>query len=405
MTSQTAPSAHSAARGWHHSVLSWCGALDVPVRMCVRAARVRIYCTLCRVSPLAAIGRTGAVAPLCNLVREGSEEAKDRSASAIWSLATDHAQNKDTIAKLGGMDPLLGLLVTGYTDRSQINTSGALCALAAKNLDNRALIAKRLVGLLGSAAAKAPERAVRVLMACSSFANDSTANQIAIAKTGGIPPLIEWLASLAPNAQAQAAQTLLCLAIDNQTTQALIAKSAGIPPLIQLVKRSSRSAQEYAARALWHLASQLENRADAPRTSRTGHGHFLGYDAPILPRSLLRGHCSSVAAPPTPQRTHVRTQYAHNTHTIRKLLTRRSRGLPRPQSSSLSRALGSGLSSACFPSRGSRQPSWRRSTSCAYRAPPRTLLCTSPRREVSRHSSNCSLTIVPPTRREHSTRL
>ena len=32
----------------------------------------------------------------------------------------------------------------------KVNASGALCALAAKHVDNRALIAKRLVGLLGS---------------------------------------------------------------------------------------------------------------------------------------------------------------------------------------------------------------------------------------------------------------
>ena len=41
-----------------------------------------------------AIARTGAVAPLCTLVREGSDETKDQSASAIWSLATDHTPNK-----------------------------------------------------------------------------------------------------------------------------------------------------------------------------------------------------------------------------------------------------------------------------------------------------------------------
>ena len=32
-----------------------------------------------------------------------------RSASALWALATDNTPNKDTIAKLGGIDPLLGL--------------------------------------------------------------------------------------------------------------------------------------------------------------------------------------------------------------------------------------------------------------------------------------------------------
>lgn len=210
------------------------------------------------------IARTGAVAPLCLLVREGSEETKDKSASAIWSLATDHGPNKDTIAKLGGIDPLLGLLVTGLTTRSQEYVAGALAALASKHLDNRQVIAKRLVGLLGSSAVRASDRAERVLMTCSSFVSDSSANQVAFAKAGGIPPLIVWLNNMSQATQARAAHTVLCLAADNATTQVMIAKTEGIAPLITLVKNGMRQggeeAQEYAARALWHLASQLESR-------------------------------------------------------------------------------------------------------------------------------------------------
>lgn len=206
------------------------------------------------------IARTGAVAPLCTLVREGSEETRDESAWAIWSLATDHPQNKDTIAKLGGIDPLLSLLVTGNTERSQECVAGALAALAAKHLDNRQVIAKRLVGLLGSSAVRVGDRAERVLLTCSSFTSDSAANQVAIAKNGGIAPLINWLASVSLTTAAHAAQTALCLVTDNNTTQLLFAKSDGIPPLIALVRRSSPEAQEFAARAIWHLASQVENR-------------------------------------------------------------------------------------------------------------------------------------------------
>ena len=129
-----------------------------------------------------AIARTGAVAPLCTLIKEGSEETKDQSAWAIWSLATDHQGNKDTIAKLGGIDPLLGLLVTGSTEKSQEYVAGALAALVSKHQDNRQVIAKRLVGLLGSSAVRTPDRAERVLTTCASFMSDSAANQVAIAK-------------------------------------------------------------------------------------------------------------------------------------------------------------------------------------------------------------------------------
>ena len=50
------------------------------------------------------------------------------------------------------------------------------------------------------------------------------------------------------------------MATNNTTTQVLIAKSNGIPPLIQLVSKGSPEAQESAARALWHLASSNESQ-------------------------------------------------------------------------------------------------------------------------------------------------
>ena len=207
------------------------------------------------------IAKIGAIAPLCTLVREGSDETKDASASAIWSLSTDNAANKDTIAKLGGVDPLIGLLVTGNTEKSQICVAGAFAALSAKHQENRNLIAKRLVGLLTASAAKEPARASRVLNTCSSYASDSATSQVAIAKAGGIPPLITWLASMSIIAQAHAAHAVLCLAADNPTTQSLIGKSNGLPPLIALLKKSSPQAQESALRTLWHITTLIENHS------------------------------------------------------------------------------------------------------------------------------------------------
>ena len=77
--------------------------------------------------------------------------------------------------------------MTGTTERSQECVAGALAALSSKHVDNRQIIAKRLVGLLGSSAVRSSDRAERVLMTCSSFSSDSAANQVAIAKLGGIP--------------------------------------------------------------------------------------------------------------------------------------------------------------------------------------------------------------------------
>ena len=210
-----------------------------------------------------AVARTGAIAPLCTNVREGSPETKERSALAIWSLATDNAPNKATVAKLGGIEPLVGLLVASSDQQSQDTAAGALSSLSNKHTENRIAIAKRLVGLLSS---KIAERVVRVLSAISEMTGNNTANQVAIAKAGGIPPLIQWLSggldrfNFSAEAQREAARALLAVASNNVSTQVHIAKLGGIPPLIELVATSTSFTQEYAARVLWHCAGNDESK-------------------------------------------------------------------------------------------------------------------------------------------------
>ena len=73
----------------------------------------------------AAIARTGAIAPLCTLVREGSQDVREQSAFALWSLSQDNNPNKVTVAKLGGIEPLVTLMVGGNTDVSLEISTGA----------------------------------------------------------------------------------------------------------------------------------------------------------------------------------------------------------------------------------------------------------------------------------------
>ena len=123
-------------------------------------------------------------------MREGAPETKETCAHALWALSQDNAPNKATIAKLGGIEPLVGLLVSGGTEKSHANAAGALASLSNKHSENRSAIAKRLVGLLNG---RGVERGVRVLGAISHLCLDHASNQVALAKAGGIPPLIAWL--------------------------------------------------------------------------------------------------------------------------------------------------------------------------------------------------------------------
>ena len=205
------------------------------------------------------------------LIKEGgNDEVKEKCAAAIWALTEDCAPNKATVAKLGGIEPLVTLLVSCKTDTSLELSVGALGSLAAKHGDNREAIAKQLVGRMTSRAAmiSVPNGAVRVLTAVSMLSLQHSTNQTAFAKAGAVPPLIMWLSggmdakALNPAAQVEASHALLCVVSNNQPVQGVVAKQEdGIAAVIRLLKLGGR-VQEYAACALWHLGSKRSVGAD-----------------------------------------------------------------------------------------------------------------------------------------------
>ena len=107
---------------------------------------------------------------------------------------------------------------------------GALASLCAKHIENRETIAKLIVNRMANRAqlAQTDNGPERVLSAVSMMCNGSSANQAAIAKAGGVPPLIQWLsggggdASAAKSssaAQAAAATALLSMVAGNEMLQ------------------------------------------------------------------------------------------------------------------------------------------------------------------------------------------
>ena len=84
-----------------------------------------------------------------------------------------------------------------------------------------------------------PGGAVRVLSAVSRLCHSNTSNQLAMAKAGGVPPLIMWLSggfdqrSFNGEAQREAAHALLSLVTDNEALQGAVVRANGydkIPP-------------------------------------------------------------------------------------------------------------------------------------------------------------------------------
>jgi vacuolar protein 8 len=84
-------------------------------------------------------------------------------------------------------------------------------------------------------------------------------SRVAIARAGGIVPLVALLTVQDPAAGAEAARALRSLAF-NAEHQVLIAQAGAIAPLVTLVQSGTAGQKEHAAAALWTLAVNAENQ-------------------------------------------------------------------------------------------------------------------------------------------------
>ena len=60
----------------------------------------------------------------------GTDGVKEAAAGALWSLASNNADNQVAIARAGATVPLVALLSGGGTDGVRVATAGALRNLA-----------------------------------------------------------------------------------------------------------------------------------------------------------------------------------------------------------------------------------------------------------------------------------
>ena len=111
-------------------------------------------------SRLLAIAEAGGIMPLVTLLSNGTTQARENAAGALWHLALEEA-NQGAIAKCNGISPLVTVLDDG-TERAHKHAADALARLAVKNPDNQAQIAKHAVALLGNQSTGAQQRAAQV---------------------------------------------------------------------------------------------------------------------------------------------------------------------------------------------------------------------------------------------------
>ena len=150
--------------------------------------------------------------------------AAANAASAMSRLAQEHPSNQVLIAQVGGIVPLVRLLVA--------------CSDATDNADRQ--LQREMAAALRS------------------MALGSEPNQVAVAEAGAVPSLVRLVCGGATEVHAAAAGALWSLGA-LPANQELIAREGGIAPLVRLLSAGQLDVQEAAAGALHNLAARSDN--------------------------------------------------------------------------------------------------------------------------------------------------
>ena len=241
----------------------------------------RVACALAACALTVWINAPVAIPPLVALVRDGTDDQKVSAASALRYLAW-RPDNSEAIRRAGGIPPLVALVRDGNDDQ-KVSAADALRILA-RGSDNYVVLAiakaggiPPLVALLrdGNDAQKAT--AARALgnleyKYCDSGDLDYDTchmdydddeeyfdHRIAIAKAGGVPPLVALVRDGNDEQKESAAGALRNLAWRPDNSEA-IRRAGGIPPLVALVRDGNAKQRESAVGALGDLAVNDDNK-------------------------------------------------------------------------------------------------------------------------------------------------
>jgi hypothetical protein len=193
------------------------------------------------------------IAPLVDLLKNGSREAQETTAGALHALA-ETADNRVSIATAGGVCsrgskedtprqlacckrlkdascdacvrpqiPLLVALFDGGTEVAVTEAAGALQTMAQQNVPNQHAIANEAVAMLKkSESAEAQEHVTSML---KTLAQDPE-NRSAIAKAGAVPELVRQLECGSERAMGMAASGLALIALKSAEHRAVRAHTS-----------------------------------------------------------------------------------------------------------------------------------------------------------------------------------
>ena len=176
-------------------------------------------------SPGAAIPQPGATAAAVKAIAAALKVA-NVAAGALATLAKDNIVNEIMITEEGGIPPLVELLkakTLAHTSGSYEDATKALWHLATTE-DNQTAIAKAggIAPLLGLLTSESGVTAQYAAAALQSLARDHTENQMNLAKAGAIGPLADLLGSDSVATQEHAGGALLFLASHEASRDAVV---------------------------------------------------------------------------------------------------------------------------------------------------------------------------------------
>ena len=172
-------------------------------------------------------------------LREGDDATKTEAARALRNLASGVPDpwraNRVAIANAGGIAPLVELLRDGSAE-AKAQAAEALAVLMF-NVDNRALIAEAggiplLVELLRDGGPHGKQEAAAALRILSR----NNANKALITEAGGIPLLVQFLRDGNLGAKPEATCALYNLARNNDANAVAVAVAVGFDALVQLAR-------------------------------------------------------------------------------------------------------------------------------------------------------------------------
>lgn len=189
----------------------------------------------------AMIAERGALEPLIHVLRTGNPGAKENAAAAIFSLSLLE-EYRIKIGRSGAVKALVDLLGSG-TIRGKKDAATALFNLSIFH-ENKARIVqagavKYLVQFLDPET-EMVDKSVALLANLSTIPDGC----LAIAREGGIPPLVEIVETGSHRGKENAASILLQLCLNSPKYCRLVLQEGAVPPLVALSQSGSTRAKE-----------------------------------------------------------------------------------------------------------------------------------------------------------------